>query len=136
MLIVGLWLFTLLAGVRVLRESVLGPADKAVGKLAIVLVTSAVAEFWVVVLREGASGTPSNMVFTNFLTALCIPVLVLSLSLLLSANRNLIASPLVGTATAADDDDEDPLLADVDWDDSDDFAHVPDSWAEVGHDSS
>jgi hypothetical protein len=134
MLIVGLWLFTLLAGVRVLRESVLGPGEKAVGKLAIVLVASAMAEFWFVMLTEGASGT--NMVLTNFLTALCIPVLVLSLSLLLSASRDVGAPLSVAAVTTAGDDDDDPLLAGIDWDDSDDFANVPDTWAEVGHDSS
>jgi hypothetical protein len=135
MLIVGLWLLTLLAGVRVLRESVLSHAERAVGKLAIVLVASAVAQFWAVMLSEGRADTLKHMIFTNFLSALCIPVLVLSLSMLWTANRDVIAPPSVGAATTADDDD-DPLLAGIDWDDSDDFANVPDTWAEVGHDSS
>jgi hypothetical protein len=61
---------------------------------------------------------------------------VLSLSLLLSASRDVGAPLSVAAVTTAGDDDDDPLLAGIDWDDSDDFANVPDTWAEVGHDSS
>lgn len=74
-LIVGLWLFAIIAATRVLRDRRLNAHHKTLGRLAIIIVVAAVCEFWAVMLSEGISDLYKHMIFTNLLTALCIPAL-------------------------------------------------------------
>jgi hypothetical protein len=128
-LVLGLWLFTLVAGMRVLRDTGFDHTERAVGRLAVVLVGAAVFEFWSVMLSEGRADTLKHMVFTNFLSALCIPVLLLCLVMIWAANaRVLPAAPVVAEEPT---EDRDPWLDLIVWDDLDDFAQVPETWADV-----
>ena len=75
-LFVGLWVATLAAGIAVLRNRRLAADERAVGRLSIFLVVAATSQFWTVMLSEGISDLHKHLVFTNFLTALCVPMLV------------------------------------------------------------
>jgi len=75
-LTLGLWMATLLMGRAVLRDRRLGPAELAVGRLAVVLVVAATFEFGATMLTEGISDLYKHLIVTNFLTALCIPALL------------------------------------------------------------
>jgi hypothetical protein len=133
MLIVGLWFFTFLAGLRVLRESVLDHTERAIGRLGVILAGAAVCEFWAVMLSEGRSDTVKHMIFTNLLSALCIPTLVLCVALLWSANaRGVAAAPAVVVEDPSDA--RDPWLDLIVWDQIEDVPEVPETWAEVARD--
>jgi hypothetical protein len=133
MLIVGLWFFTFLAGLRVLRESVLDHTERAIGRLGVILAGAAVCEFWAVMLSEGRSDTVKHMIFTNLLSALCIPTLVLCVALLWSANaRGVAAAPAVVVEEPSDA--RDPWLDLIVWDQIEDVPEVPETWAEVARD--
>jgi hypothetical protein len=71
--ILTLWLLTLIVGTSVVRDRRLEPHERAMGRLSIILVIASVCEFWAVMLSEGVVDLYKHMIFTNFLTALCIP---------------------------------------------------------------
>jgi len=75
-LILVLWAATLALGIAVLRDRLLGSPDRAVGRLAIILVLAAVSEFWATMLSEGISDLYKHLIVTNLLTALCVPILI------------------------------------------------------------
>jgi hypothetical protein len=129
MLIVGLWFFTFLAGLRVLRESVLDHAERAIGRLGVILVAAAVCEFWAVMLSEGRADTLKHMIFANLLSALCIPTLVLCLALLWSANARVVAAAPVVIEEPSDA--HDPWLDLIVWDQIEDVPQVPETWGEA-----
>jgi len=82
--IVLLWALLLFGGIKVVRRRHLGHAQKAIGRLAIVLVTAAVSQFAVVMLSEGLSDLRKHLIFTNFLTGLCVPTALACVWLLTS----------------------------------------------------
>jgi len=81
--IVLLWALVLVGGIKVVRRRHLGHAQRAIGRLAIVLVTAAVSQFAAVMLSQGLS-RPENLIFTNFLTGLCVPTALACVWLLTS----------------------------------------------------
>ena len=82
--IVLLWALLLFGGIKVVRRRHLGHAQKAIGRLAIVLVTAAVSQFAVVMLSEGLSDLRKHLIFTNSLTGLCVPTALACVWLLTS----------------------------------------------------
>jgi hypothetical protein len=69
------------------------------------------------------------MIFTNLLSALCIPTLVLCLALLWSANARVVAAAPVVLEEPSDD--HDPWLDLIVWDQIEDVPQVPETWGDV-----
>jgi hypothetical protein len=76
LLVAVLWVLTFTVGLSVARSEAITGEERAVGRLAVILPLAAVVELWVVMLTEGRSDLFKHMIFTNLLTALCLPVLV------------------------------------------------------------
>ncbi len=87
LLVLVLWVATAGAGFLVVRRRSLTPSEKTLGRLAVVLPLAALAQFAVVVLVHGRVETVRHMAMTNWLTAMCVPVLAVAVALVLTRLR-------------------------------------------------
>jgi hypothetical protein len=72
-LIVVFWLAVLAIGWATARNKAFSAAERAVGRLAVVLAVGAFFELWTVMVGEGRSDMYKHMIVTNLLLALCLP---------------------------------------------------------------
>ncbi|MEZ2389434.1 hypothetical protein AB6813_07770 [bacterium RCC_150] len=77
--LLGFHLLTLLLGFAVAART-----GSAVGRLAVVLVLGCWAQFWVVMMSEGGRGIQHELIVAGFTSALCLPLLLASVSILAS----------------------------------------------------
>ncbi|MGW4729285.1 glycan biosynthesis hexose transferase WsfD [Streptomyces shenzhenensis] len=77
-----LWLGTIVLGAMLASRAWARHSARAVGRLTVCVVLALFLQFWSVVLTEGASDLVKHMIFTDFLTALCIPLAALCFWLL------------------------------------------------------
>lgn len=75
-LLVLFWLGTIYVGIRTVRDRRLSDPEKALGRLAIFLAAGAFAQFWTVMLIAGFPDSYKQMIFTNLLLALGLPVMI------------------------------------------------------------
>ncbi|WP_285585688.1 hypothetical protein [Herbidospora sp. NBRC 101105] len=87
LLVPVLWIVTAGAGWLVVRRRSLTPSEKATGRLAVVLPAAALAQFAVVVLVHGRVETVRHMAMTSWLTAMCLPVAAVAVTLVLTRLR-------------------------------------------------
>jgi hypothetical protein len=83
------WVLTLGWGVAAARAKAYTPAERGLGRFAVVLVLAITGEFWWILLGGGTGELVKNMELTMLLTALCFPVI---LALRLTARRHRGAS--------------------------------------------
>ncbi|WP_066375462.1 glycan biosynthesis hexose transferase WsfD [Herbidospora mongoliensis] len=79
-----LWVATAGAGYLVVRRRSLTASEKTLGRLAVVLPLAAMAQFAVVILVHGRVETVRHMAMTSWLTALCVPVLAMAVTLVMT----------------------------------------------------
>ncbi|MDX3763420.1 hypothetical protein [Streptomyces sp. AK02-04a] len=78
-----LWLGTMALGIALASRTWARQSARAVGRMTVCVVLAVLLQFWTVVLTEGASDLYKRLIFTDFLTALCIPLAVLCCCLLM-----------------------------------------------------
>lgn len=89
-----LWLLTLYLGWRTAGDERLGPAERAVGRLAVFVSAGAFCEFWAVMVSIGLPDVYRHMILTNVLLALGLPLMGAMTAVRLRAARNDPDSPL------------------------------------------
>lgn len=77
-----LWLGTITLGGVLASRTWARQSARAVGRMTVCVVLALVLQFWAVMLSEGASDLYKHMIFTGYLTALCIPLAALCFWLL------------------------------------------------------
>ncbi|MDN3026031.1 hypothetical protein [Streptomyces sp. S.PB5] len=77
-----LWLGTITLGATLASRTWARRSARAVGRMTVCVVLALLLQFWTVVLTEGASDLYKHMIFTDYLTALCMPLAALCFWLL------------------------------------------------------
>lgn len=93
-ILVLLWILTLYLGVRAVRSPRLGPAERAIGRLAVFTAVAAFCEFWAVMISAGYPDVYRHMILTNVLFALGVPLVVAMTGVRFRAARQDPLSPL------------------------------------------
>lgn len=78
-----LWLCALGMGAVLASRTWARPSARAVGRMTVCVVLSLFLQFWLVMVTEGAADIYKHMIFTDYLTALCIPLSIFCLWLLI-----------------------------------------------------
>lgn len=94
LVLVVLWLLTLYLGVRTAGDDRLGPAERALGRLAVFTAVGAFCEFWAVMVSIGFPDVYRHMILANVLMALGLPLMGAMTAVRLRAARNDPDSPL------------------------------------------
>ncbi|ALV44246.1 hypothetical protein MB46_00675 [Arthrobacter alpinus] len=76
-LLVGLQLTTLFLGLGAAFSARSSRAGRAVGKTAVVLVPAIWLQFWAVMMTEGQSEIYKHLIIADYMTALCLPLLLI-----------------------------------------------------------
>ncbi|WP_129312365.1 hypothetical protein [Streptomyces sp. L2] len=77
-----LWLVTIALGAVLASRPWARQPARALGRMTVCVVIALVLQFWTVVMTGGASDLHKHLVFTDFLTALCLPLAALCFVLL------------------------------------------------------
>jgi len=92
--LVMVWFLTLYLGLRAVRSPRLGPAERALGRLAVFTTIGALCEFWAVMISAGFHDVYRHMILTNVLLGLGAPLVVAMTAVRSRAARQDPLSPL------------------------------------------